>query len=111
MTERKYPPFDNVVGVIVKGDPEERMTPTGKRVMTFTVLKALSFEDNDIEYVDAEVWNVDLIEALKGQLYKGSQVALVGQRKPSEKYNDKFSAFRVGTVSFVKKAQAESRDF
>jgi Single-strand binding protein family len=97
-----YKDLDQLIGAIVKSDPVVKETPSGKTVMAFTVRQQINYDDEDnSKFVDVSIWEEGrngknkLFGYVKGKLFKGTVVSLVGVRKDGGQYNDKFTPFEV----------------
>lgn len=87
----------SVVGRVV-GEPEERLTPTGKKVMLFSVAEnvRINGEQRDPYYWNVELWEKQA-EFWKPIVKKGQILLLIGSLKQSV-FTPEGSSYKVTNV-------------
>ena len=84
--ERKYPPFQYLVGRVTR-NPEETTTPKGTTLVKLSVAANKSFDKNDSFFVDVAGFGEKVRPKLLN-LSKGDRIAMEGTLKERE-YNGK----------------------
>ena len=98
--------LDVIAGNVGTG-PEERETPNGDKIVSFSVAQPVRFgkEAPDPVWFQVAVWDSALRGLVKSKIRKGLPVVIFGRRKPDRQYNGKtyrdFTAYRVGIAEYL----------
>lgn len=106
MTDRKYPPFNYLVGRVTR-NPEESTTPKGTTVVKLSVWRNYSFDKDDGSFVDVTGFS-EKIRATLLSLSKGDRIAMEGTLKERE-YNGK-TYYDFVSMSVYRAVQVEADD-
>ena len=97
----------DVIAGNVGTNPEERTTPSGDKVLSFSVAQPQKFGKEAPEpfWFQVAVWDAPLRGLVKQQIKKGKPVVIFGRRKPDRQHNGKtyrdFTAYRIGIAEYL----------
>lgn len=111
MTERKYPPFQYLVGRVTR-NPEDSETKSGKEITKLSVVANRSFERDDSFFVEVAAFggsnHGEKMRATLNALTKGDRIAMEGTLKERE-YNGK-TYYDFTPMSVYRAVQVEADD-